>query len=326
MFLGNATSYAATLGQRSIAIANDLPSANTTYSLIFSVANNETIGSISLLFCSNSPIGNPCTPPSGLNVANANLVSQSGTGGFAVSSTSTANTIVLSRQPTTESAGQKVFIFKNIVNPSSVGTFYARVDTYATSSPSGTPLDTGGFAMAISNSYLLTAVVPPYLLFCSGVTISNFNCSDASGNNINFGNLSPYNTAYSQSQILIETNAQNGYSIQLIGNTMTSGNNILPELSTPSNAIPGQSQFGINLVANSRPTIGQNAVGPGAGSVSGDYSQPNLFMFSSGDVLASSIGPSALKKYTISYVLNMNKNQPPGVYSTTLTYIGIANF
>lgn len=327
LLLGSATSYAAILNSRSMFIANATPNATTSYSLSFSIANSETLGSISITFCSNSPlIGTSCTAPSGLNVASANLVSQSGTSGFVISPSSNANTLILSRAPVNEPSGQKSFTFSNVVNPSSVGTFYARLETYSTTAASGTPLDQGGLALAITNGYLVSATVPPYLLFCSGVTITNFNCTNSSGSNINFGDLSPYSTDYSQSQVLVETNAQSGYSIQLSGNTMTSGNNILPELSVPSSAVPGQSQFGINLVANSNPSVGQNAIGPGVGSVSGEYAHPNLFKFSSGDVLVSSNAPTAAKEFTISYILNMNKNQPPGVYSTTLTYIGVANF
>ncbi len=37
--------------------------------------------------------------------------------------------------------------------------------------------------------------------------------------------------------------------------------------------------------------------------------------------VASSTGPSAAQKYTVSYIVNVAGNQSPGTYTTTLTYI-----
>lgn len=325
--LTTSVASAALLQQRSLEIANDTPSANTSYITSFSLSNNETLGSIEIQFCFNSPLsGYPCSVPTGINVANAVLASQSGISGFSVSSTSNANTIILSRVPSVALAGPLSFTFSNVINPSYAGAFYGRLQTYATANASGTVLDNGGLALVLNNGYSITTTVPPYLLFCVGVSIANYNCAQANGNYINFGYLTPSLTSAAQSQLLVATNAQSGYTIQLSGSTLTSGNNIVPPLDSGGFSQPGQDQFGLNLVANSDPVVGLNAQGPGTGGPVGGYSSPNSFEFNNGSVIASSTNASDLKEYTISYIINISRDQPPGVYATTLTYIGIGNF
>jgi len=318
---------AASLEQRSLAIANNTPAAVTDYDLSFSLPITQTMGSIELQFCANSPIiGLPCNSPTNMNVSSAVVENETGINGFSLSSTSNSNTIILSGNPETVNAGVLSFNLSNITNPSVAGTFYGRIETFATSSPSGSPLDQGGLALEISNGYTISVTVPPYLLFCTAVTINGTSCPTNANNYINFGYLTPNSTVTAQSQALVATNAQNGYSIQVSGNSLTSGNNVLPALSNDANSIPGEDQFGINLVANQLPSIGSNASGPGSGGPTNGYNQANLFKFDNGDVIASSSTASSYRQYTISYIININKSQQPGVYSTTLTYIALGNF
>lgn len=325
--LQTGTTFGLELYQRSIAISNDTPGATTQYNVGFGLTASETLGSVEIQFCSNSPlIDYPCTAPSGFNIASATLANQSGVSGFSVSTLTNANNMVLTRSPSIVNAGQLGFVFAGVQNPSAAGPFYARIQTFATSDASGSNTDSGGVAMDINNAYTVSATVPPYLLFCVGVTIQNYNCNDASGDLINFGNLSPYTTGKAQSQILVATNANNGYAIQLSGTTMTSGNYVIPPLSSGGISEPGNSQFGLNLTSNSAPQIGQIPEGPGVGTINGNYGSANSFRFNNGDVLVTASNPSDYKLFTVSYIVNIAKNQTPGVYATTLTYIGIANF
>ncbi len=328
VLLTSSVSYGLELNNRSIAFASSLPSATTNYTVGFTLAASETLGSITIQFCSNSPIVYiSCTAPSGFSDSAAVLNSQTGTSGFSINTVlSNQNTIVLSRTAAIAGAGPVSFAFSNITNPSSVGSFFGRIETYATTDATGSATDTGGIAMAITSGYTISATVPPYLLFCVGVVIPNYNCSQAQGNLINFGNLSTYSTAVAQSQMVIATNANSGYAIELSGNTMTSGNNVLPPLTSGQTSLPGTSQFGINLVANNNPSVGLNPLGPGVGSATSNYAQPNIYHFANGDILANSGQVSSYREYTISYILNIAKSQPPGVYSTTISYIGMAYF
>ena len=219
-----------------------------------------------------------------------------------------------------------VLDLSNVTNQSSAGEFYARLQTFATADASGTPTDTGGLALIVNNAYTVNAYVPPYLLFCVGVSIPSLNCANASGNYINFGYLSAFTTAKATSQMVVATNAQNGYSIQVAGSTMTSGNNIINPLTLNGASSTGTNQFGLNLVSNTSPAVGNSILGPGTGYPTTPYDEPNLFKYNSGDVIASSTQASDLREYTVSYIINIANNQPAGYYATTLTYVGVGNF
>lgn len=314
------------LGNRSITLGSGSPSAVTTYDVNFSITSGETLGSVEVLFCSNSPImSDSCTVPAGMDASSAVLNSQSGPGDFTLYQSS-PNSLILARTPSVVSSQDMTFNFSAITNPNAAGPYYARISTYASNDASGSPNDFGGIALYLNSSVTVNSYVPPYLYFCAGVAIANLNCDDSSGNYINFGYLSTTTTSTSESQLVVATNALNGYTVQVTGNSMTSGNNVIPPLSSSSNAVPGQDQFGLNLVANTRPNVGQDAQGPGTGTPLSTYAQPNLFKYLSGDVLASSSQPSDLREYTVSYIIDINSNQAPGYYATTLTYIGMGNF
>ena len=321
------TAYGAQLINDSLIINNSLPSAATTYKLQFTLTNNETIGSIDVEFCSNTPIVTfACTAPNGFSLTNSSLINQTGISGFTVSNTSNAYNLLLTRSPAQAIAEPVSFTFTNVINPSSQGSYYVRIQTYSTSDGTGSSLDIGGIAFSINSALSISTYVPPYLLFCAADNISSYSCSSATGNYINFGDLSAKATASAESKVLIATNAKNGYTILVSGSPMTSGNNVLPALNSTTSALPGNSQFGINLVANSSPSVGANVQGPGTGSPTSSYSIPNLFKYLSGDVIASSPQVSSYKEYTISYIINISNQQPPGFYSTTLTYVATGNF
>jgi hypothetical protein len=224
------------------------------------------------------------------------------------------------------SAQPSSYTLDNVVNPSADGSYYIRLQTFSSDDASGAETDHGGLAFAINAQVSITAKVPPYLLFCGGVSIPSFDCDTAAGDYINFGNLSSASTSSAQAQLLIATNAGNGYAIDYGGTTLTSGNNIIPALNVADVSRPGVSQFGINLAANQDPAIGLNQQGPGAGSVAPAYAQPNLYKFLANDVVATSTGTSDYTRYTVSYVANISKTQPAGVYASTLTYVALANF
>ncbi len=323
--LTTSVAYGALLGERYLNIASDLPGANTTYQLALTTTTNETLGSIEIQFCSNSPIISMSCVPSTGDLSGVILQSQSGTSGFSVGSLNN-NTIILTRSPSVQVAGTMIFTFSNAINPSSQGTFYGRIQTFSSSNASGNPLDFGGLAMAILNSYSISTTVLPYLLFCAGASIPGYDCNQSSGNLINFGSLSPSFTATAQSELLVATNANNGYTIQVSGSSLTSGNYVVSSLASDSVAQPGEDQFGINLVANNLPAVGSGAQGPGIGNPAPGYGVSNEFQFQNGSIIAESNGPSDYKKYTVSYIVNISPRQEPGVYASTLTYVGVGNF
>jgi hypothetical protein len=318
---------ASQLSHRSLQIGDSTASSVTNYNFTFNLISSSTLGSISFQFCSNDAIiGDSCTAPSGFNDTNTSIATQSGQAGFSVSNASTANDLIIARTPSPASATQVNYIFSNITNPSSSGAYFVRIETYASNNATGSYVDYGGIAYSISSAINISALVPPYLLFCTGLSIPADNCDNATGDFINFGNLSSSGALSDSSQMLAASNARSGYDITIYGTTLQSGNNVINGLSSPDVSRPGVSQFGINLRANSSPGGGQDPSGPGGGSPTPNYNQPNFFSFNSGDVVASTTGPDTDRLYTDDYLVNVNATQAPGVYDTTLTYICVATF
>ena len=320
---------AAALGikSRSIQLSTNTPGATATYTISFTITTPDTMGSLDVLFCSNSPIaGDLCDVPLGLDVRSSVLSSQTGITDF-TSFPVSSNELLLSRTPSAITPPQPVTLtFTNTVNPSSAGPYYTRLAAYATTNGSGPSVDFGGLAFVITSLLTINSYVPPYLTFCSGIVISSYDCSTATGDYINFGGLSSAHSRQADSQLLIATNAGNGYVIQVYGTTMTSGNDIIPAISAPAGSKPGNSQFGINLVANSVPAIGANPDGPGSGLPTSGYSQPNKYQFVSNDVIANTSNTEDYRRYTVSYLVNVSNSQPPGIYVSTVTYVAAGSF
>lgn len=320
---------AAVLTNRSLQFSDNRPSHVATYQLSFTIPAAETLGSIELQVCTNSSLeGDPCTAPPGFDISSAVLSNQSGEAGFTILASATnANTIVLTRAPSGTIPGDVVsYTFDNITNPSGTGSFFGRIATFASTDATGASNDFGGLAMSINQEVDINTVVPPYLLFCSGIAITGFDCSTASGDYVNFGNLSSASTATATTQMVTATNASNGYVMQVYGTTMTSGNNVIAAIANPDVSRPGTAQFGLNLVANMTPAIGTDPQGPGSAAALSGYNQPDFFKFASGDSIASTITSDDFRKFTSSYILNIPAGQPIGVYATTLTFVSLANF
>jgi hypothetical protein len=218
------------------------------------------------------------------------------------------------------------YTLTGVKNPDASGALFARIFTRANSSGTGAYTDFGGLALSILGLVNISLEVPPYLIFCIGENITGTDCTTATEPFSDLGDLGTGVTRAAQHQMLVATNAQNGYSLWASGATMSSGNNIITPMTAPGPSIKGTSQFGMNMVANSNPAIGENPQGGGIGTVASNFAQPNRFYFHSGERMAGADTSDAFRKYTVSYIANVSANQPGGVYSTTLTYTALANF
>lgn len=317
---------AAQLQNRAIKPNISYANATVRYQFTFDIQTAGPLGSITFDFCDNSPLEvDPCNAPAGFDASGANLVAQTGQTGFSILS-ATPNQIVLTRVPAAAGVGTATYTFTNVDNPSAEGTYFARITTYATDDATGSATDFGGLAFAINLRINISTTVPPYLLFCVGVTISGFDCGSTSGAYVNFGELSSTNAKTATTQMLTATNAGSGYSIILNGTTMLSGTNSIPALAVNDVSRPGTSQFGINLRNNSDPNIGANTVGSGSGSPTANYNIVNRYRFVSGEQIVSNGTSDEYRKYTVSYIVNIAKGQAPGVYVSTITYICTASF
>ncbi|HEU5004470.1 MAG TPA: hypothetical protein VFT49_00055 [Candidatus Saccharimonadales bacterium] len=315
------------LPNRSLQVINPLPSETSAYNFSFDLATAGTLGSIKFEFCANNSIyGTSCDAPTGFSANAVALSSQSGVSGFSLVSGMPPNVIVIGRSPSNVPAQSVEYLFNNVLNTNVTGTSYVRISTYASSDATGGSIDQGGIAYPITSALDISTEVPQYLEFCTGVIIANYTCASASGDQINFGDFSTQGPSSATSQFMAATNANSGYNIYVNGNSLTSGNNVIDAITTPSASKSGTNQFGLNLRANSDPGVGTDPQGPGLTAASPSYNQPNLFDFKNGDILASVDTSDSYRKFTVSYLVNISPSQPAGDYVSTMYFICLANF
>lgn len=320
--------YADVLLTRSVAIGTSEPGATTTQEFTFTIPGYSDVGSIEFVYCENSPFpGDYCQPAVGQTVASASLDNQMGETGFTIHGSSDAHRLVLSR-PAVATVGftESKYFLSNTVNPSTVHAMvYVRIATFASEDGTGPRIDSGEVIFSTARKLSVNGYVPPFLVFCVGVKVA-LNCESTEGSLLNFGELSPGATRALTSEFSGSTNDESGFSTTITGNTMTSGNNIIPASSPPKTNLRGTGQFGMNLRANSNPGVGAEPSGPGTLAPVGNFSNQNLFYFDNGQLVAASSEPTDFKKITASYIVNVPADQHPGIYSTTLTYIATASF
>ena len=329
--LAPAHSKAIGLGDRSLTVSSSEGSAsNVQYAFKFDTTTPFSLGSIAFEFCEEDPIHTslPCTTPAGLSALGASISLQTGATGFAIDPSSTINKLIIGRAPAIYNPGQIEITFSGMQNPDLANhTYYVRLYTYNANNGTGASVEDGGIAFALNNSLAINSEVPPFLKFCVAQTISAYDCGTATGNFLDFGELSTTQAKSAQHQFVFATNAGYGLGVRVTGTTLTSGNNIIPALSVPTGSITGQSQFGLNLKANSNPSVGAEPVGPALGvTIAPTYGSANQFTFNTNDTVVSSTGATDNYKLTASYIVNVSKQQKPGTYNTTLIYICLANF
>jgi hypothetical protein len=151
-----------------------------------------------------------------------------------------------------------------------------------------------------------------------------------SDNSIGFGNLTSANARYATGDasgsdsetgahdIVVGTNAANGYTLTLDGDTLTSGLNTIDDIgATNAASSAGTEQFGVRFTATG-----------GSGTVSAPYADSG-FAFDDAsfpDAVASHTGASANTTYSARYLANITANTEAGAYTSTLTYVATANF
>lgn len=312
---------------RSVQLETARPSDVGRHTVGFTITDFATpVGSLRFEYCQNDPIiGSPCVPPAGFDISGSTLINQTGETGFSIDSASN-NEVVLGRTSVLPTVGPVTYELEDIVNPSTLGSFYTRLYTYPTEDGTGPAAQSGGVAMSTNVDVNLETEVPPYLTFCVAITIDGFDCSSATSFFTSFGEFSTTSTSTATSQMIAATNAGGGYTIRANGTTLTSGNNIIPALTAPTPSQAGISQFGMNLRSNTVPNVGANTSGPGAAVPRPTYNNVNQFRFVPNQVVAGSTVASDFRKFTASYIVNVDEDQAPGIYTTTISYLALANF
>lgn len=313
---------------RSLYMQSATPGATTSYTVTLQYMSPVAVGSVDMLFC-NDPIPYmPCVTPTGLDVSNATLSGQTGETGFSVS-TKTTNHLVLTRLPSMISANTpSTYTFSGIKNPTdTTQPFSIRLASYSSTDASGTQIDFGSVRGEITEGVTIQTQVPPMLIFCVAEQV-NDNCNGTNDTYYaDMGTLDSTQTLVAHSQMAVGTNASGGFAITTNGTPMSAGTHVIDSPSIPTPSQPGTNQFGINLVANTDPAVGNDPQGVWNNALpTSNYGEANKYMYIPGDVVASSPAVSLMKKFTVSYIVNSSPDLRAGVYSTTITYIASGRF
>lgn len=313
--------------ERSLYMNSSVPGQTTSYTVSFRYMSPQMVGSLDMRFCIDPIPYHPCVTPPGLDVSGATLGDQSGETGYSILSKS-ANHIVLTRTPTMIGGGASSYTFENIVNPTDTGqSFSIRLRSHMTVDASGPQVDFGSVKGQVTDGINIQTQVPPMLIFCLAEEVMD-NCASTNENYYaDMGQLDARSTLTARSQMAVGTNASGGFAITANGAQPSAGTSVIESPATPTKSTPGTDQFGLNLVANTAPAVGDDPEGDWANAVpASDYSIPDQYKFVSGDVVAFSPNVSLMKKFTVSYIMNSRPELRAGVYTTTITYIASGRF
>lgn len=310
------TATAAQMTTRKVTLGSSVASASTTYAFSFVLPSSTVLQSFQAQICT-TPSGT-CTTPSGFVNSSSTLTGQpvnlGDASGWTVN-TSTAGSLRLKKTGNTAApTGTTTLSFSNVTNPSATNsTFYARMSTFSDDAWT-TAVDTGVVAASTAGQITVTASVEETLSFTlSAATVA-------------LGTLTSSTTGSGTSTMSASTNATGGYAISVNGTTLTSGANSIAALASNAASTQGSAQFGLNLMANTTPSVGSAVSGSGSGTAAANYNTANSFRFVTGETVASAGAATNSNTYTVSYIANIPGNQPAGSYSTALTYIATATF
>ena len=165
----------------------------------------------------------------------------------------------------------------------------------------------------VSTGYQAMWDYPPGLSFAIG------------SNSAPLGTLSTSSVSSTSTTFSVSTNAAHGYFVGVTGSTLTSGSHTIAAMGSAAPSSVGSEQFGINLVANSSPSVGANPSG-GQGSAASGYASTNNFKYVSGDTIANASIYSQTTNFTISYIGNIATGTAAGSYAANLTLVATAKF
>lgn len=341
------------VSNRSIMMSSTANGAtNVAYQVNFTtVTNNQTVGSVVVQFCANSPIiGDTCstTPSTGsflntnFSTLTVNNISGNITGLSVDTTNSTSNTVVLTRSAGTVANGAVSFTLGNgttngITNPTNANlTFYARILTTAStdgtfpSNDQNNATDAGGIALSTSATLRVTAKVQESLTFC---VYTDVDCSTG-GTDVALGDangvLASTSTTYTANASFdVASNAVAGVVVRLKGDVLKSG---------PFSIDPAGSSCLIDPVSTSTEMFGlrMSTLGSGvtadapydcaAGRHGFDNNNSTGTASTFGDAIAHTTGATDIITSTIEFAAKSANTSEAGVYITDLVLIATATY
>lgn len=316
------------LENRSLFMVSNQPGVTTSYTVGFRYMTPTPINSVDMLFCVSPIPYEACVTPAGLDVSAATLTNQTGESGYSILTQSTNHIVLTRSQVAIPVNTPSSYTFDAIKNPTdATQAFSIRLRTHTSSDATGAQVDFGSVRGQVQPSIYLETQVPPQLIFCLSREVELGCTGGDSTYYTDMGQLDSESTLVAKSQLAVGTNASAGFAVTAVGTSLTAGTSVIDGLTSPTLSQPGVNQFGINLVENTAPAIGNNPEGSFANATpTADYGTPNEYKYVSGDVIASSPNVSLMKKFTISYIVNASPSLKAGVYSTTITYIASGRF
>ncbi len=295
--------------------------SGTTYSIGTSGQSTALIRCFTIRFTLYRGIDSPIP---GLDISSVSLSSSSNfiptPASWSVSGSNITGVITITNPLGESPAGgiNRSIVLEGITNGSVSGeAYWFEVDTFSDAGCSAS-VDTDADGEFLFNSGLLISSVVEETLDLS-----------LSANSCSFGELSISSPKTCNIEATVASNAPNGYSLHYLpANTLTHTqgfDTISPsgQIATPSNS--GIEQFGFNLVANTNPAVGVNPNG-GSGAPATNYSLSNYFAFTpSGAQIANTVAPSYATTFTASFIANISSDTVAGDYTTTQTWLIIAN-
>lgn len=216
---------------------------------------------------------------------------------------------------TTLAVSDKVIITydgTNSINPTTPGSYTLAI--------TGTFGDSGDITNNIltSNQVDIAATVPQSLTFSISDTSIGFASLSSVASRFATGDATGSTTETEAHNIIVGTNASNGYTMTVGGSTLTSGLNTINAIGAANTASSsGTEQFGLRASATG-----------GSGTVSAPYAATG-FAFDTAafpDAFATASGASANTTYSLRYLANITASTEAGAYTATVNYVATANF
>ena len=261
---------------RKITITNSSPGGTAVYHVSFIPTVTTALGGIVVDFCANDPVvgDTSCTFPTSFTLGTTVSVSNIagiGVGGSWVTTNSlqcgaaASNFQVLkltnaTAQAPTGGATPITFDINSVTNPSTTGSYYARIVTFDTSAnavsqytcATGTTraasfanqIDYGGVALSTTQNILITAKVFETLSFCVYQTSCGTQANLTLGDPVTGALSSTQAYVNNNAKYTLATNAQSGVKVNMFGLTLCRAASLTfancPAFSTPSaNTITG---------------------------------------------------------------------------------------
>lgn len=335
-----------------------------------------SIGSLSIMFCTSPiPVAATCTTPTGFTAANvASIQSSSGLSGTFSLDTTTANpsnsqgvcngggttrtncTLLKWTAGAAQAGTPVTLVFGGgasdyITNPTTTGTFYARIATYSDTAYT-TLVDNGSVANSTATQITVTAKVQETLNFSVGATpvAPGSTCASfADSGNITLGDpvngALDFTQAYdNHSYFRISTNAGVGTQVYYSGDTLKSGANSIAsigESAAGTSSTPGTSQFGLAIDSSDTQSgsghsftslaavTSPNTYAGGAGTITSGGTakfQFNVASLTTPIAIAQTSNVITCDTGSVRYIGNIATNTPPGIYTTVITYIAAPTY